>query len=403
MTLGCTDDAGADATTTFTMTSAPGDGDGDMSETAGDGDGDPAGDGDGDPTTGDGDGDPALCGDGLVEGDEECDDGNPTNGDACTNACTAAVCGDGIVHEGVEMCDDGNDVNDDGCTNMCMSGTCGDGMLQGDEECDDGNDDHTDDCAACRVPICGDGYIWAGNEQCDDGNGDDTDDCIACLSATCGDGYVHALLEECDDGNFENTDDCATCFNAVCGDGHVHAGVEECDDGNEVDDDGCANDCTASLYWAVGVQTNVSAQALTGWTECWSGLYGTPSPNLSNTILSQNCTGSKLLEACRQVGSPTYAVLAMGDRADVLFPTGNGVNATHQGNGVAWYYSNSHSMGFAQGGNSVDRNSCDVDNVNPQFRMCWHTGGDAITSGYRCGGTFLNGNNGWERKIFHAP
>lgn len=26
--------------------------------------------------------------------------------------CAAAVCGDGILHEGVEMCDEGNEVDD---------------------------------------------------------------------------------------------------------------------------------------------------------------------------------------------------------------------------------------------------------------------------------------------------
>jgi hypothetical protein len=60
-------------------------------------------------------------------------------------------------------------------------------------------------------------------------------------------------------------------------------------------------------------------------------------------------------------------------------------------------------MGFAQGGDSVSRSSCDTANVNPERRLCWHTGGDAINGGWRCGtATGLNGNNGWERKIFQA-
>ena len=31
-----------------------------------------------------------------VNGDEACDDGNRVDGDACTNGCTRARCGDGI-------------------------------------------------------------------------------------------------------------------------------------------------------------------------------------------------------------------------------------------------------------------------------------------------------------------
>ena len=64
-------------------------------------------------------GEPGVCGDGMLDGDEECDDGNEVDEDACTSACVAASCGDGIVHAGVEACDDGNDVDDDACSNMC--------------------------------------------------------------------------------------------------------------------------------------------------------------------------------------------------------------------------------------------------------------------------------------------
>ena len=58
------------------------------------------------------------CGDGVLRNDlqpnhpnyEECDDGNQTPSDACTNVCTVARCGDGIAQVGVEACDDGNSV-----------------------------------------------------------------------------------------------------------------------------------------------------------------------------------------------------------------------------------------------------------------------------------------------------
>ena len=80
-----------------------------------------------------------ICGNGVIEGSEECDDGNqndsksawstsnelrlqkiilslvtqwfPFVDDDCTNQCTRAVCGDGIVGPG-EQCDDGNDIDE---------------------------------------------------------------------------------------------------------------------------------------------------------------------------------------------------------------------------------------------------------------------------------------------------
>jgi hypothetical protein len=59
------------------------------------------------------------CGDGVVDSDEECDEGddNDDNG-ACLSDCTLATCGDGFVHVGVEACDgtvDNGECNDD-CT-----------------------------------------------------------------------------------------------------------------------------------------------------------------------------------------------------------------------------------------------------------------------------------------------
>lgn len=87
-----------------------------------------------------------ACGDGVVQGQEECDDGNTNNFDACTNMCTQARCGDGVVQPG-ESCDDGNEIPDDACTNNCTEPTCGDGIVQAGEACDDPDDPNCVDCA----------------------------------------------------------------------------------------------------------------------------------------------------------------------------------------------------------------------------------------------------------------
>ena len=94
-------------------------------------------------------------------------------------------------------------------------------------------------------------------------------------------------------------------------------------------------------------------------------------------------------------------MLAAGMRADVLFDVGNQNAGKHEANGVAWYYSDSYSWGFARGGDTVSRNSCDTANTNPQDRLCWHTSAGNINGGYRCGATTgLNNNAQWERLIF---
>jgi cysteine-rich repeat protein len=242
-------------------------------ETGGDGDGDP-GDGDAD-TNDDGDG---ICGNAMVDGNEECDDGNAVDTDACTPACLDNVCGDGYHYEGVEQCDDGNSDDTDDCVSGCLGAvcgdsfvhagvegcddgntqdgdncsaecaleSCGDGVVQAGEECDDGDQSDTNNCTTlCADAVCGDGFVWANNEACDDANSVQTDACLnSCVDASCGDGLVWEGTEDCDDSNNVQTDDCTNiCNDASCGDGFIQEGVEECDDGNVMGNDGCSITC----------------------------------------------------------------------------------------------------------------------------------------------------------------
>jgi len=231
---------------------------------AGGGPGDPEGGPEGGP----------VCGDGVVEGEEQCDDGNIIPGDGCSASCTAEApplgCGNNFPNPG-EACDDGNNLNCDGCNWDCSraDNVCGDGISECSEQCDDSNifpgDGCSDSCTAEGGVLpeedggfCGDGNIDFG-EDCDDGsqctNGIDCttkpvncqsgDECVphsgdgcdvTCAlemaPAFCGNGIVETDNGEvCDDGNNLNCDgcnwDCSRADN-VCGDGIVECG-EECD------------------------------------------------------------------------------------------------------------------------------------------------------------------------------
>ena len=105
------------------------------------------------------------CGDGIVNGTEECDDGNTVSGDGCSSVCKKEVgmCGDGIVDVATETCDDGNRTSGDGCSANCQtetSATCGNGVVDAGEGCDDHNTAAGDGCSAsCQVEA---GYTCTG-------------------------------------------------------------------------------------------------------------------------------------------------------------------------------------------------------------------------------------------------
>ena len=68
------------------------------------------------------------CGDEIINGSEQCDDGNALDGDGCSALCqtevsepnpTGPICGNSILEEG-ETCDDGNAIDGDGCSTLCQ-------------------------------------------------------------------------------------------------------------------------------------------------------------------------------------------------------------------------------------------------------------------------------------------
>lgn len=200
-----------------------------------------------------------VCQNNLVNFGEECDDGNTSNLDDCTNFCLLPVCGDGFAQAGNgEQCDNGNlnsNSTPNACRTDCQAAHCGDSVTDNGEQCDDGNNVNTDACIhSCQNARCGDSFVQRGRgEFCDDGNNINGDGCSAdCLSfESCGNGSVDPG-EVCDDGNNITSDACpsgnnGTCQTATCGDGFLQQNVEECDDGNNTSGDGCDASCTSEV------------------------------------------------------------------------------------------------------------------------------------------------------------
>lgn len=217
----------------------------------------------------------AECGNGILEGTEECDDGemnSDTRPGACRTDCTLFICGDGVMDPG-EACD-GSDLGGMTCASVGLFGgilgcfgnctldttgcsSCGNGVAEGTipteagyEECD-GDDLRGETCVSrgfawgtlgcvncrfdtsgCRAEpaVCGDGLI-EDTEECDGDNlGGRT-----CMSL--GEGFTGGFLA-CDDQCLLDRSSCATCGNGIIEPGEV------CDDGNTIDDFTCSADCT---------------------------------------------------------------------------------------------------------------------------------------------------------------
>ena len=232
-----------------------------------------------------------ACGNRFTDVCEECDDGNASNNDDCTNLCAHNVCGDAFPNTSGtrrEECDDGNLTSGDGCTSGCITEYCGDSTPNNHphEQCDDGNGSNNDGClTSCTRASCGDGWLRHGVEACDrgildTGHADYRRMCSGDCLHFCGDGTPDAG-EQCDDGNNTSGDGCTVdCRNETCGDGIVNNNPtpgspnERCDDGNRNDRDACRNTCQPASCGDGVQRTDVTDPANPAWEGCDDGNDG---------------------------------------------------------------------------------------------------------------------------------
>ncbi len=155
----------------------------------------------------------------------------------------------------------------------------------------------------------------------------------------------------------------------------------------------------APLYYPEGPQTNIPLATVLagGWEVCYQGTYNQSGVSLAG--IWENCTGEYLMLAGRDVGTANLRVLAAAPRSEVLEDTANLVNPRNLANGSQWYYSGTRSMGFAKGGDALDRRSCDVQTTNTDLRLCWHTSGGNLNSGWSAGTNRGNYSANLERLI----
>jgi cysteine-rich repeat protein len=243
-----------------------------------------------------------VCGDGIKDTGEQCDDGNTSNADCCSNTCVllsslGSGCDDGLTctedyacadstcyHQPVD-CGDATDCTREFCTQAggCQYyGTygacvvCGNGRLDAGEDCDDGNLLDGDCCSStCHYDAFGatcddgnaasvldhcNGYgvcqacnngVYEPGETCEDGNTVDGDCCSSTCQldpegAACDDGLACSTAAACDAYGV-----CHPSAGDCCGDGVVQPELgESCDDGNVSDDDCCLATCQPKNYGA---------------------------------------------------------------------------------------------------------------------------------------------------------
>jgi uncharacterized delta-60 repeat protein len=263
--------------------------------------------------------DPATCGDGILEGSEQCDDGNLVNGDCCRSTCQYAASGSACPS-------DGNVCTDDVCN---AAGICGvpntvpcssDGVACTNDVCDgNGTCAHTPnhagcaDANACNNDVCN---PLGGCEHPPVMNGTGCSDSNACTqSDTCQDGactgtnsVVCSALDQCHDVGTCNTGSgiCSNppkLDNSSCNDGNACTQTDTCQSG------GCTG--TDPVMCHALDQCHDVGTCNTGSGTC----SNPPKPNNSSCNDGDGCPADTCQSgACQPVSCPSVDAVALAGK-----------------------------------------------------------------------------------------
>lgn len=233
------------------------------------------------------------CGNGMLDGAEQCDDGNTETGDGCDGACqeefgyectgtpsTCAGCldtGSGVDQDcdaATPACDNSTDP---GTCQVCVDSSSGgvdDGCSAPDGACDDSGSPNV--CVQCTEDAdCATGVCDPSSNMCvpclDTAAGSGTDNgctgaspvcnemaspsaCVECLV----DAHCPAAMPLCDPASME-------CVVSICGNGIVE-GAETCDDNNVANGDGCSDACAVESGYSCGALLADTGEELDGTT-----------------------------------------------------------------------------------------------------------------------------------------
>ena len=112
-----------------------------------------------------------------------------------------------------------------------------------------------------------------------------------------------------------------------------------------------------------------------GWVQCYSGEYNVDQGAEFAENVKRDCgVGDYVMYGCRPIGDTVWQLVGYGHSDAAFTDTGKTTDVvTPDGDGIEWYYNGDYSMGFAPGGELVNKGGCDNYAWGAGNRLCWHT------------------------------